>query len=243
MQTSDYPAHLIPDTRWKRRMDSDEILESCGEFCVLRRIDGEVSTCINSDNGIEFLTHDALRDSQAANLSMSLAGALLEVQDMRYIQKGEAQGDWDGQCVDAVNLICDNVTERPQPWFVVAWKASTIHKKEIPYKKGVNTQKDFERLKADSVRQVLIDTLEEYNSALTPLRGVTSLNHRPTNLNYWHFTLDIYPFDSKAPIMEVSSKNKSFAKQVCKQLLRYSFMRIDRKYKFPKLRDSLWMKA
>lgn len=230
MDFASYPNYLIPRKEWRKIMPTDSLLESNGDFCVIRRIDGEPAKCINSDLGDEnaFLTKEALKTHQIANMSTSILCALFDIKDIRFVQKGEAQADWNGGDVDAKSLVENFCSEQPSPWFEVIWYARQIHAKTVPYKKGVQKQKEFDEIKelAFKVRSIVLNTLEEYNATENPLYGVTNLSHCPTNTNYWHFTLDTFSALSDKPLIDkLSASDKRLLEHVGEKLLRYTYRR------------------
>lgn len=248
MDVARYPHDLIPQVAWKERMCTEEMLETMGDFCLLRRCDCSEEKGIKIDmvaeGGSPILTHDALTDQRIANMSMSLLGTLFQKDDIRFKQKEEAMADWNGGEVDAVRLIENFVEEVPEPWFVVVWLAGGLHNQEVPYKKGGIKQEDFEKFKEEvnTVSGIVLGTLAEYNAEEEPLYGVTKVNHRPSNLNYWHFTLDVYPATREGYIEEPQDNSeKKLLKKVGKQFLRYSFKRYE-EVSIAQMKESLWIK-
>jgi hypothetical protein len=89
----------------------------------------------------------------------------------------------------------------------------------------------------------VFSVLSHYVTSVDPLYALTKVNHRPSNLNYWHFTLDVYPANKEGYIKEEEAKKeKSLLKKVGKQILRFSFQRYDSLTTIPKVNDSLWLK-
>ena len=81
-----------------------------------------------------------------------------------------------------------------------------------------------------------------FPAASEPLFGITKINHRPSNLNYWHFTLDTYPATREGYIEEPrDNSEKNLLKKVGKQLLRYSFRRYE-EVTIPVVKETLWNK-
>lgn len=229
-------------------MSTEEMLELMDDFCLLRRCDCSeeqgINTEVVADGGCPFLTHKALSDQRVANMSMSLLGALFQKDDIRFKQKEDAMADWKGEEVDAPRLIERFVEEVPKPWFVVVWFAQGLHNQPVPYKKGGIKPEGFEEFKKEvkSVSGIVLGTLAEYNATTEPLFGTTKVNHRPTNLNYWHFTHDVRPATREGYIEEPQDNSeKNLLKKVGKQLLRYSFKRYE-EVNIPQVMDSLWIK-
>ena len=248
MEIAQYPQYLIPQVTWRERMCTEEMLGAMDDFCLLRRCDCEEGKGIKmefvEDGGSPFLTHEALSDQRIGNMSMSLLGTLFQKDDIKFKQRGDAMADWTGGEVDANRLIENWVEEVPQPWFVVVWFARGLHDKKVPYKKGGITNDKYEQFKADveAVRNIVLGTLDEYNAASEPLFGITKINHRPSNLNYWHFTLDTYPATRAGYIEEpMDNSEKNLLKKVGKQLLRYSFRRYE-EVTIPVVKETLWNK-
>ena len=245
MNFSDYPDYLIPRKEWCHKMPTESLLKKSNDFCVVRRIDCTPEEGINNDLGNEnaFLTKKALQTHQIANMSVSLLGAMFAVEDIRFVQKDVAQDDWNGEDVDAKPMVESFCSEQPAPWFEVIWYASQIHDKVVPYKKGVQKEKDFAELKEQvyKVRSIVLTTLEEYKADENPLRGFTNLMHCPTNTNYWHFTLDTFSAFSDEPLKDnLSGSDKRLLEKVGEKLLRYSFRRYDEGRDIPQIAVENW---
>lgn len=248
MEVALYPIDLIPKVEWREIMCTDEMLAGMENFCLIRRCDCSEDEGIDcklvADGGSPFLSHKALSDEHIANMSMSLLGALLQKDDIRFKQKEEAKEDWNGCDVDSKRLIEGFVVEVPMPWFEVVWGAKLLHNQPVPYKKFIKGN-EFDQLKADvkAIRNIILTSFKDYDTSVDPLFALTKVNHRPSNLNYWHFTLDVYPANKEGCIKEEEAKKeKSLLKKVGKQLLRFSFQRYDSLTTIPKVNDSLWLK-
>ena len=229
-------------------MCTDEMLTLMGDFCLLRRCDCAedkgIKTELVGEGGCPFLTHEALSDQRIANMSMSLLGALFQKEDIRFKQTDEAMADWNGCNVDADRLILTFVEEVPEPWFTVIWCANGLHNQEVPYKKGGIKADGYNQFKdeVERVRGIVLGTLAEYNAAADPLYGLTKIIHRPSNLNYWHFTLDVFPATREGYIEEtLDNSEKNLLKKVGKQLLRFSFHRYG-DIAIPSVKEELWIK-
>lgn len=211
---------------------------------MARRIDGRREDCVDEEFGVEnaFLKSDALKNSDIPEMSLSLLGALFNLEDLRYRQIKKAIEDWDGKRVCDDALIKECVVECPNPWFAIAWNITGLHEQTVPYKKEFSREKDFKRFveEINRVSDIINMEFEEYRKTVNPLVATTKLKHSPSFLNYWHFLFEIFPMGSEKPMVETKSNwEKGLADKVAKQCLRYGFLYADN-LNIKQLNPSLW---
>lgn len=241
MQIEAYPINLVPQTNWRREIKADDLLEQVEDFCVIRRIDGNQEDCIDDVLGLPFIKNNVLKTNDAINMSVSLLGALFLANHICFRQVGEGCAPWAGEQVEAETLVATHVEEIKQPHFGVIWFASQIHNKAVPYKKEFNKvseYKDFKE-KVQFVSGIILEEFESYKNTENPLQAMTRLNHRPTKLNYWHFTFDTYPADSREPLMKSGSWRTRLLEKITKDILRFSF-KLYEDCEVPTIPEQVW---
>ena len=244
MTLENYPNGLIPQRGWKLCIGATELTNVVPDCVVARRLDGPREKFIDDSLGEEncFLKSDTFRDSGLVDMSVSLLGGLLTVEDLRLRQTGEASYDWDGKDVDAANLVEKYVVEPDGEWFCVSWLVRAIHEKVFPYKKVVD-KGAYNTLKAnvEKVSGVVLGAFEDYLIQEKPLNATTILSHKPTSLNYWHFTFNVQPADSTNLIKKIGKEwSDALFAQINKELFRYSFSYAMPDGIFPEIPCELW---
>lgn len=244
MTIEDYPNGLIPQCGWKTCIQVADLIDVVPESVIARRLDGPkdlyVDDSLGEDNS--FLRSDTFRDSSLIDMSVSLLGALLKVIDMRLRQTEEASNDWDGNEVDAANLVKKYVVESGEEWFCVSWLVRKIHAIEFPYKKNVD-KKNFKTLKknVEMVSGVVLGAFEEYLEQEHPLNATTFLSHKPTMLNYWHFTFNVRPADNEAFIKKTGRGwSDTLLSLISKELFRYNFSYATKDGVYPEIPSVIW---
>ena len=244
MTIENYPNGLIPKCGWNPCIEIFDLIGVVPKCVVARRLDGPKEKFIDDSLGEEysFLKCDTFRDSWLIDMSVSLLGALLTVKDMRLRQTGAASDDWDGKEVDATKLVEDCVIESGDEWLCVTWPVNSIHAKEFPYKKNVE-KGDYMTLKknVEKVTGVVLGEFEDYLTQNSPLMASTILTHKPTMLNYWHFTFNVRQADSEAFIKKVGKEwSKALFAQISKEIFRYGFSYATLEGNYPAIPCSLW---
>ena len=244
MTVESYPSGLIPKCGWNACIGTIDLIRVVPECVVARRLDGPKEKYIDDSLGDEyrFLKSDTFRDSGLVDMSVSLLGALLTVKDMCLRQTGVASDDWDGNEVDVASLVEKYVLEPTEEWFCISWPVITIHAQEIPYKKSAD-KGAYKALKENvkKVTGVVLGEFDDYLSQKQPLTAKTVLSHKPTMLNYWHFTFNVRPADSEAFIKKIGKEwSDALFAQISKDLFRYSFSYAAPDGAFPEIPPTLW---
>lgn len=244
MTIDNYPCGLIPQCGWNPCIGVTDLIGVVPQCVIARRLDGPIDKFVDNSLGEDnsFLKSETFRESGLVDMSLSLLGALLTVTDMRLRQTGDASFDWDGKEVDAANLVEKYVVEPEGEWFCVSWLVGNIHARQFPYKKNVE-KGSYKELKknVEEVTGIVLGEFEEYLSQETPLTSTTVLSHKPTMLNYWHFTFNVQPADSKTFIKKLGKEwSDTLFALISKELFRYTFSYATPDGVFPKIPCILW---
>lgn len=215
MEERKYPVHIIPYDGWTVQITCEAILKADAAAVIGRRMQGTSDKYLDFSLGEDepFLKHNWIEKHELPNLSTSLLGAMFKPKDFQVIQKGDGDLTWKGE-----NIVFDRFKEGEdyvwveEPFFILGWKIEELEDKKLPYPHVFPKETDY-ALFSEKHKEVYEENkifLEEYqklprNEHKMPfleLIGVIKVNHNPKNLNYWHFTIDIYPFDTEKPIEE-----------------------------------------
>lgn len=237
MEEKKYPVHIIPNDGWSLRIPCEAILKNDSDAIIGRRILGSPDKYLDFSLGEDepILKDKWIDKHELPNLSTSLLGAMLKLGDFQVIQKGEGDLPWKGGNVDF-----DKFKEgKDYVWveglfFILGWKIIDLEDKTLPYTQVFPKENDYSTF--TEKHQAVYDEnkifLEEYkklerNDNKLPyldLEGSININHDPKNLNYWHFTIDMYPFDTAEPLVDTK---KSWSKAMAlsfKDILSQTFL-------------------
>ncbi len=240
MESKEYPVHIIPTEGWNHDIKCDAILYVCGNAMIGRRIEGCAEDCIDSSLGEDaiFLKEEALATDEIPNLSTSLLGAKHEIDDFSFRQTGQGKAPWDKEEVSISAFCVDKDFVRIDTEFIVAgWSLFGLNNRDVPYRKTFNKKKEYDAF-VDSVNKANESPnkekiyLEEYEKlpkneagdSYGEYNGKVIVNHAPTKLNYWHFTVDLYPVDSPdKPLKGVKGAWREMMAENVADYLRRSF--------------------
>lgn len=193
----------MPKQGYKPRMDVNDILKSVEILAVVRR--SPYALEFREEDGVKRLSEDCITD-EVFNYSMNLLGNVFNVDEHLQIrQTGIGRKDWDG-----VTMLSDEdalKNSEDVPAFPIYFMVKDLQNVKIPYTKVIEKQSEYDELQKTSNalgRKIAEQTWEKGKPM--HLEGLLRVNHIPTNLNYWHVTLDIYPPDKTEPIMKGNSK-------------------------------------
>lgn len=244
MEQNDYPKRILPQPTWRKGISTNEILEYSQEAIIGRRIDENKDVCLDDSLGKDALAikEDSLEKilplKRVPNLSTNLLGCNFELGDFLYIQKNEGKVDWmEGVDVSDYLQTEENFQVVSGDMFVIGWMVKDFEQWTIPYKRKFEQKKVYDQFKEDIQSKTDGDVnifLEEYQKFCSKnknkqleLDGEVRLNHRPTNLNFWHFTIDLYSMEDKDnPIMDINSSWKEQMAISVRDVLKRTFLLI-----------------
>lgn len=240
MESNEYPVRIIPSFGWNDDIKCDAILCVCKDAMVGRRIEGSAEDCVDSSLGEDAISlkEEALTKDEIPNLSTSLLGAKHQIEDFRFRQIGQGKAPWDKEEVGISAFCIDKDFVRIDTEFiVVGWSLFGLNNKDVPYRKTFNKKKEYDAF-VDSVNKANESQnkekiyLEEYEKLSKNENGVSYgeyngkvfVNHAPTKLNYWHFTVDLYPVDTpEKPLKGVKGAWREMMAENIADYLRRSF--------------------
>lgn len=256
-----YPKDILPQVGWKQNINTQDLIEHNHDAMIARKLDGTRYMCLDFSLGEDMpvILHEALPVCRIPNMSCSLLGTSFCIECFHYLPDKLGKETWTEDV-----LVSDEILDNEdnfnyfQDITVVAWKISKVHKFQIPYIRSFNKKGEYDRLK-ESINRVAGERnvsiyLEEWsnlkksspNDKLTTveLLAEVRVNHMPTMLNYWHFTIDQYPADNNLEYVKNVSNawKKSMAEFLC-DYLRKSFILVENNNEVPPLKNTaLWEK-
>ena len=208
MEKPQYPSEILPQQGWRQCICTQDLVERCPEAMLGRKLDGTKEQCINPEDGTIYL--NVLPVGSIPNLSCSLLGTFFKVDHLHFLPDNEGKTPWrEGTAVGEDMLVEENYNHCPAVT-VVGWKVKEVAGKKLPYNRVFDKQKLYNEFKKASegsaeLRKVVVylDAWEDLKAnpanakqRIAELVGEARVNHDPTMLNYWHFTIDIYPTES-----------------------------------------------
>lgn len=205
------------------------------------------------------LKMEALPIKRIPNLSCSLLGALFQLEHFHFRQENDGKKSWeeDADVPDAMLTNEANFVYMPEVT-VVGWKIAFVESCVIPYKHPFQKKSEYDAKKqgAEEVGRkrgidVYLKEWEELTSApqnsrlrIADFEGRAQVNHVPTNLNFWHFTIDSYPAESDVSYLKKASEGwrENMAVNFA-DILRRTFIYITDTTDIPPISDaSIWEK-
>ena len=217
MAKPQYPNEILPRQGWRQCICTQDLLDSCPEATLGRKMDGAKEKCINPEDGSIYV--NKLPTGSIPNLSCSLLGAFFKVDHLHFLPDNAGKADWkEGTPVGEEMLCEENYNHFPEVT-VVGWKVKDVSGLPLPYNRTFEKPLLYDEFKeavkkVAEVRKVVLylDTWEKLKTnpankkqRIVEVMGVAKVNHAPTMLNYWHFTIDIYTAENDLePLLKVS---------------------------------------
>lgn len=186
-----YPIDLLPRANYVNRIDIDNLLETIPQAQIVRRVDKPVSYETNA-LGEKVLAEDTFVDN-VFDYSTNLLGASFNVAEHLCLkQKGIGIYDWDGSTIvsDVADDLWEVVTGYP-----VYMRIKPLHHIILPYKRTFDKINSYQQFIAQWDKKAADTASEIWRGKDKPYEFSAEIRveHHPTNLNYWHTAIDIYP--------------------------------------------------
>ena len=255
-----YPIEILPQRGWKQCICQEEIVGHCPNALLGRKLDGDFEKCIDisAGEGKWVIYMNALPVSCIPNMSCSLLGTFFKPTYFHFLPDGEGKGGWkenvevNETLIDGNSVYFDTIT-------VVAWKICNVHNRTLPYKHVFAKNKEYSSFRENAIAvsgernipQLYLSEWEELTAnpknekqRIVEVNGVARVNHDPTMLNYWHFTVDQYPAESDIKPLAKASEGWRYnlALNLC-DYLRHNFDIVTDSTNIPMISDErLWTK-
>lgn len=197
-----YPLEILPQPTYRHYIRTCLLLSSYPDLTIARRVDcedGNIFADSNTDGKREL---DTNKIDNLYGWSVNLLGGPFDA-DMHSAYKPNGkrvEKGWDGKSAILVPELGTDYNYVPTNFIVIYFKVSDIHLVAIPYFKSV-TEKDYTQAK-ERAEKIANDFKMKTQQAIVGefqtkpdgamFTGRTMLNHYPTDLNYWHFQVDMY---------------------------------------------------
>lgn len=245
MAVNKYPIYILPEKGWRKGILGREILSLCAYAVIGHRVKGSLDKCIDDSLGDDelSLTEEGLPLERIPNLSTNLLGTRFQIKDFIFNPIKDGKQDWneDDKVLNTDSIqVHINYETLEKDFFVVGWIVKEIDGRQIPYSRVFAKKQLYETFKRkienlqnnEEEDKSLTVYLEEYENLSTDcnghkqakLLGDVRITHMPTKLNYWHFTIDLFPME--VPEKHISNTKKSWQKLMAENVrdfLRRSF--------------------
>ena len=261
MNIQQYPHEILPKQNWREGVLSSEIISICQDAILGHMLNGQQEDCFDSSLGEDMLSilPEKLPLNRMPGLSCCLLGTSFILEHFHFLPNNDGKAPWhEGISVPEEIVNEDNYTYYPDVT-VVGWQLKEIHEYKIPYIRKKKKKKEYEEFK-DKVLAVskksnvaiiyleewehLLENPEDKNYRIVNLFGEARVNHAPTMLNFWHYTIDLFPAENDAkPLTKVSDGWRfNMAENVC-DILRRNFILISDDSDIPQIGDEkIWVK-
>lgn len=226
-----YPKDILPHKGWRECICVDEIIKCCPDAIIGHLIEEKQEDCLDTTLGDDYvrLRIDALPYKRIPNLSCSLFGAKFQPQHFHFLPINKGRESWQGNVDISDELLKDDNYRFISDIVVIGWKITNLHKWPVKYTRSFDKKSDFQSFseKAEAVaklRNIKLLCIQEWEKLIKELGptqtkrvcidvwGEARLNHDPTMLNYWHFTIDCYSADDDTnPILNIKNWRNNLA--------------------------------
>ena len=187
----EYPKEILPRKNYIKNIDVDRLLANIPKAQIVRRADKPVVYVTNS-LGDKVLAEDTFTGN-VFDYSTNLLGAYFHVEEhLGLRQLGEGKADWNGETT--FESIKDELWGEVKAYPVRLY-INPLQHKSVPYKrtfekaellKGFISQWDMKA--SETASKIWKGKNNDYD-----FEAELRVEHHPTNLNYWHMAIDIYP--------------------------------------------------
>lgn len=210
--TAEYPIGLVPLPKYLQMIDLSSIIDASCPLFVGRRMNGDPQGFVEIDDDLYLMPNEISQElsGHVPDMSMNMLTSISKVDYLKWQQIKSASDSWDGSEIkvqdynDCVSFISSS--------YAIIYKASNLHNINIPYKKSFNSMKEYQEGKqyVDYVEKLIDKNFQKSNEY--DFTAISKLEHKPTNMNYWHVTLDIYEPDKDTFLKNNKGK---YRKDIC----------------------------
>ena len=255
MAKPQYPSEILPQQGWRQCINTQELSERCPDAMLGRKMDGTRDQCINPEDDTLYMS--VFPVSSIPNLSCSLLGTFFKVSYLHFLPDNKGKAPWTtGQSVCDDMLREENYNYYPDVT-VVGWKVKDVFRLPLPYTRSFDKKKLYDDFKESAKevaelrkQMVFLNAWEDLkknpdnaNLRIVEVEGEARVNHAPTMLNYWHFTIDVYPAETDLKPLTKASEGwrKNLAANLC-DFLRRNYVIIEDDTQVAQVDDdTLWV--
>lgn len=261
MSIPQYPHEILPKQNWREGVLSSEIIGFCQDAMLGHMLNGRPEECFDFSLGEDMLSilPEKLPLNRIPGLSCSLLGTSFIVEHFHFLPSNDGKAPWHDGIVVPEEMVNENNYTYYHDVTVVGWQLKEIHKYKIPYIRNFHKPREYKEYKEKVLAiskksgvatlyleewENLLENPENKSLRIVNLFGEARVNHAPTMLNFWHYTIDLYPAeDDTKPIPKVSDGWRSnMAENVC-DILRRRFTLVSDDSAIPQIgNEKLWVK-
>lgn len=168
-----YPRAILPSKNFLPRINFDDYFVN-QKFLIVRRTEKKSSEAFDE---LGFLRLEALISGikDVPEMSMNLLGGFFKLKHLKYIPKGKGNGSWESSKIRLWDYKASfEIKTNVYPIYFIL---NDIYGVEIPYVRRSN----------DPAIKKLYKTLSiDLNEPKINSQGLSTIEHKPINLNYWH---------------------------------------------------------
>lgn len=227
-------------------MDIDRLLLKYPKLLVVRCVEGNKENYYLNTQGGDTEISDKVFKNSMANLSLNLAGGLFDTNcntHLRFLPAiKEASEIWNGEEVSTDLYYPEETYHFYEKCFGLCFYVSEIHKHTFPFYRHFESKEDRDKYESET-QSALTEEEKNYDASFVGefkskrenvlVNPRLKVNHVPTNVNYWHITLDTYrptDVDFVKPTDKLNSSDKSMFKALKQNLVQCCFINIDADY-------------
>ena len=184
-----YPEEIIPKPNFIKPFPLDELTKDDSDYHVCFRIDGELDafTEAGTFNGKKKLMKKCF--PHMPHLSMNLHGGLFKPEHVKFVQKKPGCDEWDGESIIELKEFVKCVEEKPEA-------IPVFFNSKLICQKGIRTLVSFKNKDSYKAMKAIFHNIKfpDYQDGIeVELSTDIKIVHVPTNLNYWHLQMEVYP--------------------------------------------------
>lgn len=255
-----YPKEVLSQPHWVESITTGDILKCCSTTLLGHLLVGDKNQCIDSSlgDGMEFIRREALPLERMANLSCSLLGTYFKLAFFHFLPDNEGKKTWKAGTLIAEELLAENNYNHYPTITVVGWHLRNLEHYPIPYPRIFSKAKDYAAFQTAAVAVAdlrkceivqkewheLAKNVKNEEQKIADFSGEVRCNHAPTMLNYWHFTIDLYPADDNdSPLKNTSKGWREKMGIYLQDYLCNSYILLTKEEQIPQIADkNIWVK-
>lgn len=187
----EYPQEILPSKRLVCPFPLCNLVDKMGDYEVCYRLNGPVDANKDVDGlgGKPVLKEECFE--HIAHLSLNLLGGLFKPEYVCFVQKKPGCEPWCGENIKYEEFAsCINKTADAVPIFYLA---SKINQTDFNVTAVFNDSQSYKMFK-----DIVGGTWPEFHRGISvEITSEVKIEHSPTNLNYWHLQMEVYPEMSK----------------------------------------------
>ena len=188
-----YPEEIIPRQNYVKPFPLNRLITKNGDYHICYRIDGPLD-CFSENgtfNGKRKLLKVCFK--HMPHLSMNLHGGLFQPVYVRFVQKKPGSDEWDGTRAIAFQEYEQCISE-------IDGAVPVFYKASVLCQKGVKTFANFDNKESYKAMRQLFPRMpfpDFEEGIVVEIETNIDIKHVPTNLNYWHVQMEVYPATSE----------------------------------------------